>query len=125
MIHCDTSFLIRAAVPGTPQAAMLREWVVARRPLRVSTVAWAEFLCGPLEPGQLDSYAALLGEPLPLTAASASLAAEAYNVNGRRRGSFVDCLVAAVALGDDAELATVNPKDFVRLRAMGLRVVTA
>jgi predicted nucleic acid-binding protein len=124
VIHCDTSFLIRAAVPGTAQAARLRAWVLMQQPLRVSAVAWAEYCCGPLEPAQREAYAALLGPPLPLTAEAAARAAEAYHLNGRRRGSFVDCLVAAVALEHGAELATTNPKDFVRLRAMGLRVVT-
>jgi predicted nucleic acid-binding protein len=39
-------------------------------------------------------------------------AAELFNAAGRERGTFVDCLIAAVAIGDDAELATANPADF-------------
>ena len=52
MIHLDTSFLIRALIPGTPEEAKLRMWVGKGEALVMSSVAWAEFLCGPL--GSVD-----------------------------------------------------------------------
>ena len=47
MIHLDTSFLIRALIPGTREESKLRRWVGDGEALAMSSVAWAEFLCGP------------------------------------------------------------------------------
>jgi predicted nucleic acid-binding protein len=44
-----------------------------------------------------------------------------FNAAGRKRGTFVDCLIASVAIDDDARLATTNPKDFKGMA--GLRLV--
>jgi predicted nucleic acid-binding protein len=123
VIHCDTSFLIRASVAGTPEDAALREWLRARETLRVSAVAWAEYCCGPVSAAAREAYAELLGDPVPFTAAMAQVAAEAYNAGGRRRGSFLDCMVAATAVVSDAALATVNARDFARLGGVGVRLV--
>ena len=111
MIHLDTSFLIRALVPGSPEDAQLREWLSGETPLAISAVAWAEFLCGPIAAEDLSLAAAVVGEAVPLTADHAVRAAELFNAAGRKRGSFVDCLIAAAAIEEDAELATANPKD--------------
>ena len=54
MIHLDTSFLIRALVPGSPQDKSLRRWLESGDSFVMSTIAWAEFLCGPLETRQAD-----------------------------------------------------------------------
>lgn len=115
MIHVDTSFLIRALVPGTAEDEKLRAWIAADEPLNVSAVAWAEFLCGPLDPADLGLAAAIFGEATPLTAEHAVRAAALFNASGRRRGTFVDCLVAACAAESDASLATANPNDFARM----------
>ncbi len=112
MIHLDTSFLIRALLPGSPEDAQLREWLSGETPLAISAVAWAEFLCGPLAAEDLSLAAAVVGEAVPLTADHAVQAAELFNAAGRKRGSLVDCLIAAAAIEEDAELATANPKDF-------------
>ena len=48
MIHLDTSFLIRALDPGSPEDLELRGWIREGETLGMSTVAWAELLCGPL-----------------------------------------------------------------------------
>lgn len=112
MIHLDTSFLVRALVPGSPEDAQLREWLSGETPLAISAVAWAEFLCGPLAAQDLSLAAAVVGEAVPLTADHAVQAAELFNAGGRKRGTFVDCLIAAITIEEDAELATANPKDF-------------
>jgi predicted nucleic acid-binding protein len=54
VIHLDTSFLISALLAGSPQGQRLRTWLVDRASLGVSAVAWAEFLCGPITPEQLE-----------------------------------------------------------------------
>lgn len=119
MIHLDTSFLIRALVRGSREDARLRGWLMRNEELRISAVAWAEFLCGPVEPPVLELAAGLLDEPIPFLAEDALGAARLYNLAGRRRGSLADCMVAAVAVRLRAALATSNPRDFRRLGAAG------
>ena len=125
MIQLDTSFLIRALVRHSPEDALLRRWLRDRTPLGVSAIAWTEFLCGPLRPREVELAAQIVGEVLPFRPEDAALAAELFNGSGRRRGTLVDCMLAASAIAREAELATSNPADFRRLEARGLKVVTA
>jgi predicted nucleic acid-binding protein len=112
MILLDTSFLIRALVPGSSEDTRLRAWLAADTEVAISAVAWAEFLCGPLEADAFALAAAVVGEPLPVTGDHARRAADLFNAQGRRRGTLMDCLIAATAIAEDAELATANPRDF-------------
>lgn len=121
MIHLDTSFLVRALVPGSREDGQLRDWLSSETPLAISAVAWAEFLCGPLATNDLALAAAVVGEAVPLTADHAVRAAELFNAAGRKRGTFVDCLIASVAIEEDARFATTNAKDFKGMA--GLRLV--
>lgn len=123
MIHCDTSFLIRAAAPGTPQSVALRQWVRERRSLAVSVIAWGEYLCGPVSDAERLAYEELFREPVAFVPAASEVAAHLFNVSGRRRGTFTDCLIAASAIVEGAELVTVNTAHFVRMVPMGLRLV--
>jgi predicted nucleic acid-binding protein len=50
MIHLDANFLVDATVPGSPAHADFRAWSAAGESFGVSTIAWAEYLCGPLDP---------------------------------------------------------------------------
>jgi predicted nucleic acid-binding protein len=123
VIQLDTSFLIRALVRSSPEDALLRKWLLSGKSLAVSAIAWAEFLCGPLEPEQIQLAGRVVGEVLPFSVEDAAMAAELFNHSGRRRGSLADCMVAASALLRDAELATANPSDLLRLEASGLRIL--
>lgn len=125
MIQLDTSFLIHALIRHSPEDALLRRWLRDRTPLAVSAIAWTEFLCGPLRPREVELAAQIVGEVLPFRLDEAAVAAELFNGSGRRRGTLVDCLLAASAISRDAALATSNPADFFRLEARGLKVVTA
>lgn len=120
MIHIDTSFLVRALVARTPQDRQLRTWLDADEVLAISALAWTEFLCGPLDPSDAHAAAAILGEPVAITALHAGRAAVLFNASGRRRGTLVDCLIAACAIEDGASLATANPRDFARLPGLQL-----
>ena len=120
MIHLDTSFLIRALIRGTPEDLALRRWIKAGEPLVVSTVAWAEFRCGPLQKPELAAAAAIIDRHREFTRDDAETAARLYNESGRRRGSLMDCMIAAVALADGAAVATSNTPDFQRLGELGV-----
>lgn len=124
MIQLDTSFLIRALVPDTPEDGLLRRWLADRTSLAVSAVVWTEFLCGPLRAREVQLATQVVGEVLPFGGDDAAVAAELFNRTGRRRGSLVDCMVAAAALSRGASLATSNPADFRRFATHGLTVVS-
>ena len=121
-IHLDTSFLIQALVSGSGADRALRQWLGSGRPLAMSSIAWAEFLCGPVSPEQAELAAHVVGDRLPFGAEEAPLAARLYNEAGRRRGSLTDCMIAAVACRHGAELATLNRDDFRRFESAGLRL---
>jgi predicted nucleic acid-binding protein len=103
----------------------LRQWLVGSEPLTISAIVWAEFLCGPLTADQARIAASLFPDPEPVTASDAAKAADLFNASGRRRGSLMDCLIAATAVRVGATLATENVHDFERFQALGLKLVTA
>ena len=124
MIHLDTSFLIRALVPRSRQEQRLLAWLDGPEPVAVSAVAWAEFQCGPVSTELTELARTLLGDPVPLGGAEADAAATLFNGAGRRRGSLLDCLIAATALQAGATLATENRRDFERFKAAGLTLAS-
>lgn len=125
MIHLDTSFLIRALLPGSPEDASLRGWLRQGLPIGASAVVWAELLCGPLTAREAELALLVVGEPVPFRGDDAALAASLFNAAGLRRGSLADCMVAAAAIRSEAALATANEADFVRLVPLGLRLAPA
>lgn len=125
MIHLDTSFLIRSLATGTPQDRHLRAWLARGEPLGMSAVAWAEFLCGPVEPAELDLVTRVVSERVPFGEGEAALAAQLFDGSGRRRGSLADCMIAATAIRAGATLATENARDFRRFAGAGLTLAAA
>ena len=123
MICLDTSFLIRALVSGSRQDRRLRQWLGAGEQLSISAVGWAEFLCGPVEPGHADLAARIVTQRLPFDEQDGALAARLFNEAGRRHGSLTDCMIAATVIRSDASLATANAGDFQRFSAAGLKTV--
>lgn len=91
----------------------------------MSSIAWTEFLCGPVEKSDIALAARIVPERQPFTDEDAVLAARLFNISGRRRGTFIDCMIAAVALGLGAALATTNPEDFQRFEPAGLEIISA
>jgi len=120
LIHLDTSFLIRALVRGSAQDKRLRGWLGAGEPIGMSSIAWAEFLCGPVEPRHVELVTRIIPQRLPFAEEDAALSAQLFNQSGRRRGSLADCMIAATALRREARLATENPSDFQRFEEIGL-----
>ena len=125
MIHLDTSFLIRASVPGSPEDRSLREWVGARESLAVSSVAWTEFLCGPYERSSLEYAFRVIDRYIDFTPEHAEIAAHLFNLTGRRRGSQMDCMIAATAIAESAPIATSDREDFRRFESEGLTFAPA
>jgi len=121
-VHLDTCFLIRALVPGSDEDKALRKWLTKRIQIAISSVAWAEFLCGPLRPEDRAIARRLVGTPVAFIESDADIAARFFNLGGRRRGSFVDCLIAAAAARERAIFATCNPDDFSAFVEDGLEL---
>ena len=125
MIHLDTSFLIRGSVSGSPEDGALRGWVGIQESLGVSTVAWAEFLCGPYERSSLEFLIGVIDRYVDFTSAHAEIAARLFNQSGRRRGAQMDCMIAATAIAENAPIATTNERDFRQFEAEGLTFALA
>ena len=123
MIHLDTSFLIRALIPGTPEEAKLRGWLGQGEALVMSSVAWTEFLCGPLGSSDGELADRFIERRRDFTPDQAALAARLFNESGRRRALLIDCMIGAAALADSAAIATSNRRDFGRFATSGLKLV--
>ena len=120
MIHVDTNFLIQALLPGSPSEARFHTWLTNGEDLGISTIAWSEFLCGPLTVADAALAESLFATPEPFSATDARKAAQLFNVTGRRSHSLADCQIAAVALRCNAQLATSNISDFAMFQNYGL-----
>jgi predicted nucleic acid-binding protein len=121
--HLDTNFLIIALVPGTREDQRLRQWIRQGLVISMSSVGWAEFLCGPVSQEDHQRARKVVGAPLPLVEMEAAQAAELFNAGGRKRGTLPDCLIAATALLAGAALATSNSGDFRRFERAGLKLI--
>jgi predicted nucleic acid-binding protein len=120
MVHLDTSFLIRALVAGSEESRKLRGWLRERRPVAVSALTWGELLCGPLNEADEATARRVAHTHVPVGTEEVTEAARLFNVGGRRRGSFPDCVIAGTAIVSGAELATSNVADFQRFVDAGL-----
>jgi predicted nucleic acid-binding protein len=120
MIHFDTNFLIQTAVARSPAHERFCAWAAAQENFNVSSVAWAEFLCGPLDATAESIARQIFPNPEPLLPVDAALAAKLFNQTGRRSRSLADCMIAAIAIPCGAKLATINATDFQPFIQQGL-----
>lgn len=120
MIHLDTNFLIQALVPSSGPATTIQKWKRDGEAIGISSIAWSEFLCGPLTENDGTLAQLLFPTPEPFLASDALKAAELFNATGRRSRSLADCQIAAVALRCNARLATANASDFTPFQPLGL-----
>src|SRR5207247_6350922 len=109
-------------VIGCPGARKVRQWLQGNGTLGMSAIAWAGLLCGPMPVELLGVATRVVSERVPFHEDDARLSAQLFNESGRRRGSFVDCMIAATALRAGAALATANIEAFPRFGAAGLAV---
>ena len=112
MIHFDTNFLIQITVAGSPAQGQFRAWVTASEAFTVSSIAWAEFLCAPLDATAETMARQIFPNPEAFLPVDAVAAASLFNQTGRRSRSLADCMIAAVAIRCGAKMATINQVDF-------------
>lgn len=120
MIHFDTNFLIQATITDSPAHEKFREWASTQEIFGVSSIAWTEFLCGPLDATAAAIARQIFSNPEPFLHEDAVLAANLFNLTGRRSRTLADCMIAAVAIRCGAKLATINFADFQPLIQHGL-----
>ena len=60
---------------------------------------------------------------IPFDGATAAVAAGLFDQTGRRRGSRLNCLIAAAAIRDQSNFATENRKDFAAFVPYGLQLL--
>src|ERR1700722_20348184 len=87
VIHFDTNFLIEATVAASSAHLRFRAWASGGETLAISTIAWAEFLCGPLDATAASMASQIFPNPEPFLSADAILAANLFNQTGRRSRS--------------------------------------
>ncbi len=124
MILLDTNYLIRTLIPKTPEALRIIDWIQAGETLCTSSIAWYEFLCGPVNNEGIIVVHSLIEERvLPFTADQSAEAARLFNKTGRKRNLRVDAMIASAAIISNAKLATENITDFTYFIPLGLRLV--
>jgi predicted nucleic acid-binding protein len=102
---------------------MLIQWLASGESIAASAIAWSEFLNGPVSSSEIAQVEMVLqAQIVTFGKSEASVAAELFNKTGRRRGSRFDCLIAAVAMTNQAKLATFNQADFKAFIPYGLRL---
>jgi len=123
MIHLDTNYLIGLLVKRSRESIDVDQWLAAGENLAASAIAWTEFLNGPvtaLEVSQVEMI--LQSQIIPFGKVEATFAADLFNKTGRRRGSRLDCLIAATAILSQSEFATINQSDFKPYVPHGLKL---
>jgi len=91
----------------------------------MSAIAWVEFLCGPVDGHQLGLASQIITERTDFSEDHAVIASRLFNESGRRRGTLIDCMIAATAAASDAQPATENVTDFLRFQRSGLQILQA
>jgi len=123
MIHLDTNILIGLAEADTPIVRAIGRWLDDNEKLAVSSIAWFEFSCGPLEADALELIEQVIaGRVVVFNASQAQRAGDLFNRAGRQRASRWDCMIAAAAIESRARLATRNGTDFARFKSYGLEI---
>jgi predicted nucleic acid-binding protein len=123
MIHLDTNYLIGLLVKGSREAIAVDQWLAAGETLAVSAIAWSEFLNGPVTPVAVSQVEIILqSQIVSFGRAEAALAADLFNKTGRKRGSRFDCLIAATAILNQSEFATLNQSGLKLFTSYGLKL---
>jgi predicted nucleic acid-binding protein len=124
MIHLDTNYLVDLCTPGSAAAAEVRQWLANNEEVATSTIAWSEFVSGPVSQKDINAVEYILSGRLTVFSRDeAIMAGGLFNQTGRKRGSRMDCFIAATAICAGAQLATQNKNDFSIFIHSGLRLI--
>ena len=123
MICLDTDYLILGLVADSAEADDLIAWGEAGQSFCAPSVAWYEFLCGPVGSTQVSTMRAVVQSILPFGLEQAREAARLFNGSGRMRRLRVDAMIAASAITHSVPLATSSTHDFAAFVPLGLRLV--
>ena len=124
MICLDTNYLVCSLVTGTHEATSIARWLQRGESLFAPSVAWYEFLCGPVTPDETRLVRSLLkGGLIPFEDAHAATAARLFNATGRVRRLRVDAMIASSAIVAGCRLATSYIADFKVFVPFGLTLV--
>jgi predicted nucleic acid-binding protein len=122
LIVLDTSVLIGALAGPRKLATALRRSIEEGHRMGVPAMVLFEWLRGPRHPEELAAQEALFPSEfaLPFDALTASIAADLYRRVSRPKGRELDLAIAAHAIVHEAELWTVNARDFRDLPGLRL-----
>ncbi len=123
MICLDTNYLIGGLIKDSTEADELIGWTMAGEELITPILAWYEFLCGPVRKTQISTMYAFLDRIVIFGEQHALESARLFNASGRKRRLRVDCMIAATAILEDAQLVTNNRSDFIPFRSLGLDLI--
>jgi len=123
MIHLDANVLIALPVLAR-QRHVLTQRISRGEPVATSSLAWFEYVCGPVDDAEQQLVrAAIGGHIVTVDDAMAERAAALFNLAGRKRSLRTDSLIAATAMLAGAELATYNADDFAPFIEYGLTLL--
>jgi predicted nucleic acid-binding protein len=114
MIHLDSSTLIDALTGPRRSAPRLRRLIEEGERMALSSIVVFEWRRGPRSAEEIEDQEALFStsDSIGFGPAEAVIAADTYRTVKRPRGREIDIAIAACAIADDAELWTLNPRDF-------------
>ncbi len=123
-IHLDTNYLIEIHVEKSKSRAVLKSLLKEKVEFSISSIAWHEFLCGPLDREQKDNVLDLVQNRIvPLNSEMAEEASELFNLIGRKKGMKADCLIAATCICENSEFLSWNADDFKKFKPFGLMLL--
>ncbi len=114
MIHLDSSILIDALTGPRRSAPQLRQLIERGERIRLSAIVVFEWRHGPRTAGELEDQEALFPteDSVAFGSGEALIASDTYRSVPRSRGREIDIAIAACAIAHDAELWTMNGRDF-------------
>jgi predicted nucleic acid-binding protein len=72
MIHLGTNFLIQISEPGSAAHIQFVAWAAVSEDINASSIAWAEFLCGPLDAVREALARQIFPQPEPFVSGDAA-----------------------------------------------------
>ncbi len=123
LIALDANYLIAAVSSNPTVTRQLERWVGKGIAVQMSSIAWSEYLCGPLDEADVAKAKRILSGIEAFTDEDAELAGDLFNHTGRRTRSHIDCMIAAHAIRRNALLATLNFRAFAGFERFQLKLV--